>query len=411
MGHTADARAAQKQSMAGASGIRADARRPATPIKHAGKPVRADRRFSMFWAGCFFVLALVFGSVLAATQDASEPGVQVSEAEIAGYLAKGGLFHADADALDHRDLVDARLDHLADTPEMFVIADRSWQLVQQDLRWEQRVFGAYIDDLRPEDVDRIIRKLLASGRVPETILIGLRPEFLVQDPFVARLLTETVDSGADSALGVMRLSEWIRSGTGSGDHETPGPGVLPYHTRLDTFFPDGSVVWSPGRAQTAARTVGPSAAKANVVALANLLEARMDSSMVEIGEIVARAKSAGIDVILTMTPLHPEVYRGIHNTRTNVILNERVEDLLSMARSLDVTTLGSFEPYAAGCRSDSFAAIDVPAQNCLTRFLDAAFLVSRRRDRPGGDRISFARGTAAAFIPVAMPVSAREIQR
>ncbi|MEM7211697.1 MAG: hypothetical protein AAF479_07345 [Pseudomonadota bacterium] len=342
-----------------------------------------SRGFSIFWMGCLSLLVAIFGTFFAIEADSRPSDTAPPEKAIGAILASGGLYHVDSEQVDHRALVQARLEHLSETPGIVVIADRSWQLVQQDLRWKRRVFGAYVDNLAPRDVEVILRQLLASGKVPETIMIGLTPAFLAGPLNGSNLLSQMVYSGSNGHASDRAQRSLSRLITVQHRPAEPRPGVLPYDEKLDTLFPDGSTVWAMERVASPDAVIRAKAAKNEALALSKMLQKSSFTTVVDLGEVIAEARSAGIEVVLTLTPLHPEIYRKIHNTQTSARLHEAVEDLLSMARGLEVTTLGSFEPFAAGCRTSGFASIDVPAQNCLSRFLDAAFAISDRKTGSG----------------------------
>jgi len=337
-------------------------------------PKQDARQSSIFWVGCLSLLVAIFGVFIAIRSDSNAQSHAVLEASIGATLASGGLYHVDASTLDHRALVRARIEHLSETPDVVVIADRAWQLVQQDMRWDRRMFGAYLDGLEPDDISRIVRKLLAAGHVPELIVIGLSPRFLAQSSYGAGFWANVVDARDRRSAAIGDAPGRVSEVTGA---SAPRPGLRPYDSELDTFFPDGSIVWPISRSSDS--SIGAEQAEAKVFSLSKALQHASFSQIIETGETIADAKAAGIEVVLTLTPLHPEIYGRIHNSRTSERMHEAVEDLLAMARGLDVATLGSFEPYAAGCKATSFASIDVPDQTCLSRFLDAAFVMTKRK--------------------------------
>lgn len=333
------------------------------------------RRFARYivLTGCG-LLAVAGSLSLALQSDSRASAPSPTESAIGVVLASGGLYHAQADALDHRQLVSARISNLKDTPDVLIIADRKWQLVQQDLRWGRQVFGAYIDDLAPDDIHQIIGQLEAREHKPKKIVLGISPQFLMQAS------NDTAENVAGAGAGAL-------DGTGFGllsifDNfdvdDTPRPGVAPLDARLDTLFPDGSNVWSMDRSKALAHQDMKTMASKLAQALTSQVERSSFAQIVDTGQMIAEAKSSGIEVVIALTPLHPEIYRLIHQTPTTFKLHEGLEDLFSMARGLEVTTLGSFEPYAAGCKARDFASLAVPGAACIRRSLDAAILADVR---------------------------------
>lgn len=294
-----------------------------------------------------------------------------TEDAIGAILASGGLYHANSRDLDHRALVSARIANLESAPDVLIISDRTWQLVQNDLRWERSVFGAYIDGLSPEDIQAILKQFRTQTLQPRKVILGISPDILINPPPEGKLKTpEGSDQTQRSGLATL-----IRD---LGPNATPRPGLAPVDPELDTLFPDGSNVWSIRRTREASSVDIQRKALHLADVLADQVDRSLFTQVVAIGEVIADAKASGIEVVIALTPLHPEVYRQIHETPTTYKLHEGLEDLFSMARGLDVITLGSFEPYAAGCKARDFASVTIPGARCILRSLDAAILAKVR---------------------------------
>ena len=298
------------------------------------------------------------------------------EATIGAVLAAGGLYHVDVDELDHRALVEARIRNLRDTPDVVVIADRSWQLLQQDMRWQQRVFGAYIDVLKPSDVRRVMDRFISTGRLPKKVVLGVEPDFFLQKHRSMTLAAVGPDAGSTepSEGNVQNVVKRQSSAAIRNPAHRPRPGLAPYDATLDTIYPDGSVIWSTQRKGALAEERPDQAALGQVQELRQRVKSSTLAGFVETGEIIADTKSRGTEVVIALTPLHPQVYARIYNRWTSQRLHEAVEDLLAVARALDVVTLGSFEPFAAGCKAADFASVATPAPSCLSRLLHAGFV-------------------------------------
>lgn len=319
---------------------------------------------------CTFLLTFAAVAFLALQPESGANAPSPTETAIGAVLSAGGLYHADAESLDHRALVSARIANLKTTPDVLIIADRKWQLVHQDLRWEKLVFGAYINGLMPDDINEIVKQFEAFERLPRKIVLGISPQFLIDAPIgrhEGKRMPSLDDPGRDGRdlLSMFPLF---------GEQTDPRPGLMPLDARLDTLFPDGSNIWSTRRSKATQRQDIKTAASELAGALITQVERSAFSQIIETGEAIAEAKSAGIEVVIALTPLHPEIYRQIHESPTTLKMHEGLEDLFSMARGLDVTTLGSFEPYAAGCKARDFASVVVPRAVCLQRSLDAAIL-------------------------------------
>ncbi len=351
-----------------------NAQLPAVTAEKREKAPSDTKTRSTLLIACTLAALIVAGFIMTTQTDSQANAPSPREEAIAAVLAEGGLYHADADGLDHRALVASRISHLTETPDVVVIADRSWQLVQQDLRWGKQVFGAYIDALAPADIERILGQLTAADRMPAKLILGIGPDYVIQHD--TRITLPSEDSSA-SARETQKNAQFglPEIGLAFGSQPIPRPGLTPYDGKLDTLFPDGSVVWSMERSREAQNQNRDQLAERLVESLKQKVKASSFSQIVDTGELIAETKSQGVDVVIALTPLHPAIYGQIYNRQTAFRLHESIEDLLAMARALDVVTLGSFEPFAAGCRDADFATLCVPAPACLSRMLDAGFVV------------------------------------
>ena len=326
---------------------------------------------------CVVAFTLIAGFMVT-TQTTSRANVPTPEEDAIGaVLSSGGLYHVDVDRLDHRALVSSRINHLTETPDVVVIADRSWQLVQQDLRWGKQIFGAYVDALSPDDVALFLSQLSVADHTPEKVILGIGPDYVTRTVGKA----DQVASGPNGQSGDTRgsLGEELSDLVGTfASGERPRPGLTPKDQTLDTLFPDGSIVWSARRNRDIEGQNQHQKADLIVKSLRQKVEGSSFSQIVATGEVIADTKSRGVEVIIALTPLHPEVYGQIYNRQTAFRLHEGVEDLLAMARALDVLTLGSFEPFAAGCKDSDFASLSVPAPACLSRMLDAGIVLDKK---------------------------------
>ena len=335
-------------------------------------PPSSRRKLPTLLIACGVALLCITGFVMTTQTDSQANAPTPREDAIAAILADGGLYHADVEGLDHRALVEARISHLTETPDVVVIADRTWQLVQQDLRWGKQVFGAYVNALAPADIERILEQLSAAGKMPEELILGIGPEYLIQAD-----VSSEGEPGPATAMpsggtfGLQKITQAF------GASAKPRPGLMPYDRLLDTLYPDGSVIWSVDRKKEARSQNREKLAARLAESLKQKVKTSSFSQIVATGELIAETKSQGVEVVIVLTPLHPAIYGQIYNRQTAVRLHESIEDLLAMARGLDVVTLGSFEPFAAGCKDADFATLSVPAPACLSRMLDAGFVVGR----------------------------------
>lgn len=352
----------------------AEAGLPALTAEPWRPPKPRSRFYPAMLIACLTVFSLIAGFMLTIQTDSQANTMPVQEDAIGAVLAAGGLYYADADQLDHRALVSSRISHLTETPDIVVIADRSWQLVQQDLRWEKQVFGAYVDRLSPSDVKRFLQELTSANHMPKKVILGIAPDYVIQSDEAASLPVSEPEAhltNAASALGADFAD--IFRGFDSGF--SPRPGLAPKDRKLDTFYPDGSVVWSGDRTRDVESQRSNRTADRLAEALRQKVQASPFSQIVATGEVIAETKSHGVEVIIALTPLHPAIYGQIYNKQTAFQLHEGIEDLLAMARALDVVTIGSFEPFAAGCKDGDFAALSVPGSTCLSKLVDAGIII------------------------------------
>ena len=194
------------------------------------------------------LLIVTTGALFHITSNLQRPilGPVPDEATMGAVLAAGGLFHANADRLDQRALIASRIHHLRQTPDVAVIADRSWQLLQQDLRWQRSVFGAYIDRLMPSDIRQILTGFSDAGHMPGTIILALSPDYLTRKDRILTLASVDASMGTEAAESVL-LQEQQSAEPKHYRADRPVPGITPYHATLDTIYPDGSVIWSTKR--------------------------------------------------------------------------------------------------------------------------------------------------------------------
>lgn len=308
---------------------------------------------------------------------------------IASRLNSGGNYAIHSPNINWRALRREHIRIMTTTPDVLLAGGSDWQEASADLAPGRSFYNAHVHADFIEDSFAITYLLEDSGRMPETLILGIG--HLAFQPLDRRVYTDWLEwvpeyrAMADklqiephSRLETLRTEHWqalfslreLKQGLERQRRRSgrAGPTDLNETDSLDIIAADGSLIWS--RASKARFT--PAYARDLSMRMLSKLpavddqEPQVDPALVEATDrLIAHLKASGVDVVLVLAPFNPDYY----DAARRLPFGRTLDEVESIARRLGekhgVAVAGSLDPHEAGCTADQFNDSHHPKHACL----------------------------------------------
>ncbi len=290
------------------------------------------------------------------------------------------------------------------TPDILLGGGSDWQEASADLVQGKSFYNAHVHADFIEDIFAITYLLEDSGRMPETLILGIG--HLAFQPLDHREFTEWLEwvpeyrAMADKLeiephfwyetlrtqhwQALFSLRELMRQfGLHLRRAEMAGPTDRNETESLEVIVADGSLRWSKA---SQARFTPTYAHESSLKMLRQLpqiddTEPQVDRALVEATDkLIAHLKTSGVNVVLVLAPFNPDYYDVAHRLPFGKTLDEVESIAKRFSEKYGVAIAGSFDPHKIGCSADQFVDFHHPKHACLKLVFKQISLAGRRVD-------------------------------
>ena len=302
--------------------------------------------------------------------------------------------------IDIRNLRDAHIAKLDETPDVVLLGASHWQEADVGLVTDRNMYNAHIHRDYYEDPLAMIEMLERHHRLPETLILTIRDNqftpvaartdflWLPGIPYYRRMakrLGITPHHPVETAPIVHwrdRLSldmlytnakRWFEAPV------KPGPTQAQSSDTLDLLVPGGSIVWSAKHEEffTAERSRNESL---DFAAFKRVNPPMIDPKGVEhIHTLLRHLHKKGVYVYLAHPPFNPIFWDAVQGS-PYMEGNRRVREIVQgWADEFGWKVIGGFDPRPLGCRADQYIDAEHANRDCLSAIFQQFMTLDRER--------------------------------
>lgn len=290
-----------------------------------------------------------------------------------------------------RELRNAHLALMSQTPDVVVLGASHWQEAHDDLIPHKRMYNAHVHRDYYEDMLGVTEMLVRHEKLPRQMIIAIRDKLLTPvsqrtdhlwlpiAPYY-RAMARRLQLDEHGWLDTAPVPRWREQLSLAMLHtnvqrwyEAP---VKPHATlavdseTLDILMPDGSIVWSAQHKQvfTAARTRKLSHDFA--VESAKSPPVIDPKGVVALEALFTFLRNQGVELYFAHPPFNPQFYDQVKGTPYMDGLR-KIEDLTKhWAGKFGARVIGSFDPQALGCKARMYIDAEHSSAECLGKLFD-----------------------------------------